>query len=336
MNFWREKSLWLPLALIIFFEYMIQRGFATFAKAPQLASLNITDALSVYFLTMSSVVLIGGILLDNFSSRKLLLGATLMATIGLITIPYTIWGFGLIFGSASALLKLAPFTAPLKLKDGEDAYRIAPQASAKNFGGAFFSIVMGTLLLSSGLALSMTVLGFMFLAVGLWAYYSLPDDKVQGWKWSIFKDLAKDKLFWLFMLYFFFMNAIYYVAVAQLYPSLVKTGWSKQGAIYLIAGSYVLAGILRFQWGKAIDASSQRLKMILMFAGNVCMAAPIFFANTYPMGSLIIFTIFSAMNTPIYWAYAKAQWGSKYISTVIGLGFVSMYLGAGLLYGKWV
>jgi hypothetical protein len=48
-----------------------------------------------------------------------------------------------------------------------------------------------------------------------------------------------------------------------------------------------------------------------------------------------MFTVFSSVHTPNYWAQAKKIGGAKYVSTVMGLGFVSMYLGAAILFGKW-
>jgi hypothetical protein len=284
---------------------------------------------------MSLVVLFGGILLDNFSSRKIILWASVMAMVGIATIPYTIYGFGLVYGAAAALLKLAPFSAPLKLKDGQDGLRVSPQGSAKNFGGALFSLALGTVFVSMGLPLSMTILGLLFLAAGLFVYHTVPDDRIKGWKVSVFKKLAKDSVFWLFMLYFFFLNTVYYVALADIFPSLVKVGgFSKDSATFIVGMMWILAGVSRFLWGWFGDVI-EKYRLHLLILGIPLMGMSMIVDSYCPVSAAVLFGLFSSIHTPVYWAYAKQRWGKECVSTVIGLGFVSMYLGAGLLYGKW-
>lgn len=326
-----KNVIWLPLSLSIFGVYAIQRGFATFAKAPDFGIPHMLNALGIYFTVMSLVVLIGGYLLDNYSSRKVILIATILGVIGLLTLPYTPWAFGLVFGSAAALFKIAPFSSPLKLFNGNDSLRIAPQASAKNFGGAAFVLFLGTFLISLGWNITSVILAGLFGIVGIACYLLLPDDKIEGWKFDIFLKLAKDWRFWQFSVYMFFMAGWYYIAIYGFYPALIDAGFLKSSVLQILAISYILAGTLRFVWGYL----GQFYRLPIMWIGVAGMAFCFYLTKTMPIFSLFLFSVFSAIHTPNYWAYAKETWGPKYISTIVSLGFFFMYLGAGVMYGEW-
>lgn len=332
------KFIWLPLSLSIFGVELIQRGLATFAKAKEFGIPHLTDALSIYFLMMSLGVLACGYFCDNFNSRKILLWSTIVGALGILTLPYTPLGFGLIFGAAAAFIKISPFSAPLKLKDGNDAFRISPQAAAKNVGGALFILLLGSVVLSIGWNYTTLILSSIFLASGIWCYYILPNDKIEGWKWNIFIELSKDWKFWMISVYFFLMCGFYYIAIFGFYPALTKiSGYPKTTAMTIIAISFLCAGALRFfvSWLGDQKIKGYQIRLPLMWIGTAGMAICIPFTNYYPVLSLILFTFMSSIHTPNYWAYCKEQWGSLYISTVMALAFFFMYLGAGVMYGKW-
>lgn len=326
-----NKMLWLPLSLFIFGVYAIQRGFATFAKAPDFGIPNMIDALGIYFIVMSLVVLIGGYLLDNFNSRIIVLIGTILAVIGLIALPANPFVWAVIFGLAAALFKLAPFSSPLKIYDNNESLRIAPQAAAKNLGGAAFILFLGAFLVSLGWVTTSILLASFVGLVGFTCFYMMPDDKIKGWKFDIFIKLAKDFKFWQFMVYMFFMSGLYYMAIYGYYPALLKAGFPKTSALTILGISYILAGACRFLWGYL----GQYFRLPLMWIGTFGMAVCIYFTNYAVIPSLILFSFASAIHTPNYWAYAKEKWGPTYISTVVALGSVAMYIGAGVMYGKW-
>ena len=331
--------IWLPLALSIFGVYAIQRGFATFAKASDFAIPHMKDALSIYFLVMSLAVLVGGYFLDNYNSRKVLLAASAMGVAGIALVPYSALGFGLLFGSAAALIKLGPYSSPMKLFDKKEALMIAPQAAAKNIGGAAFILFLGAGLKTLGWEMSSIILACFFAGVGVMSYFMVPDDKIEGWKWDIFKCLIKEPIFWMLAVYFFLMCGIYYIAIMQFYPALVASGFSKQSAMTTLAVSYLAAGALRFfvAWiGEQEIWNGIYLRLPLMWFGTIGMVPCIFLTNSFPISSLILFTFMSSIHTPNYWAYCKDIWGPRYISTIVSLGFFFMYLGAGVMYGKWM
>lgn len=332
-----SKFMWVPLSMSIFGVELIQRGLATFANAKDLGISHLTEALSIYFLMMSIGVLVCGYFCDNFNSRKIILGATIFGSVGILTLPYTPLAFGLIFGAAAAFIKISPFSAPLKLKDGNDALRISPQSAAKNVGGALFILFLGGVVSSLGWTYSTIILSFIFLVSGIWSYYIVPNDKIEGWKWNIFIELTKDWKFWFAMVYFFFMSGLYYVAIKGFYPGLIKIGYSKELAMTTIAISFLIAGALRFfvSWLGDQIIFGYKVRLPLMWFGTVGMGVCIFLTDFYPLKSLILFTLMSSIHTPNYWAYCKEQWSSTYISTVMALAFSFMYLGSGFMYGKW-
>lgn len=330
--------LWLPLSLSIFGIYAIQRGFATLAKASDFPIPHMKEALAIYFTVMSLAVLIGGLLLDNRNTKEIYLLATGLGVVGILMVPYTPWGFGLLFGASAAILKLAPYSSPMKLFNEKEALRIAPQSAAKNIGGAVFILFLGGTLETLGWNTTSIILACFFLITGLVSYTMLPNDKVEGWKWSIFKELSYDWRFWFISLYFFVMCGVYYVAIYGFYPAFISAGYEPEVTLTILAGSFLCAGALRFfvAWlgDKEIwDGLSFRLP--LMIFGTVGMAVCIPLSNFCPIISLILFTFMSSIHTPNYWAYCKEQWGPKYIATVVSLGFFFMYLGAGVFYSKW-
>lgn len=323
--------MWLPLMLVIFGTYAIQRGLGTFAKSGLLDP-SFSFSLQIFFVTMAACMLFMGLILDNINSRKILLIGGALGIVGILLAPYTPWGFGLIFGAAAAIMKLVPFTSPLKLFDGGDGLRIAPQASAKNFGSAFFMLFLGAALISWGFPIASILMALLLGISCIAAYYMMPDDKIEGWKWGIFKELSSDWKFWLMMIYFFVMCGIYWLVITGLFPALATLGLAKSVIITLMAASFILTGVLRFVAAWAGDRYGH---WIFMTIGTLGMFLCYYLLPIAPMWALWLFVPFSTMHTANYWPQCKQLWGSKYIATVIALGFVSMYLGAGVFYGKW-
>jgi len=335
--FKKLNLIWLPLALSIFGVYAIQRGFATFAKASDFPIPHMQEALAIYFTVMSLAVLIGGYFLDNFNSRKVLMFATGLGVFGIIFVSQSPMIFGVLFGVSAAFIKLGPFSSPMKLFNKNEALKISPQSAAKNIGGAAFILFLGGTLKLLGWENTTVILSIFFLIVGWVTYIMLPDDKIEGWKWDIFLILSKDWKFWMIAVYFFIMCGVYYIAISALYPGLTKAGIPSATALTMLAVSYLICGGLRFfvAWLGDQEIKGYKLRLPLMWFGAFGMAICIPLIKIYPVLSLVIFTLMSAIHTPNYWAYCKEQWGATHISTVVALGFFFMYLGAGVMYGQW-
>lgn len=333
----KNSLLWFPLSLPIFCVDIVQRGFATFAKATDFSIPHIHEALSIYFFILSLGVLIFGFVCDNFNARKILLWSMIGAAVGIATLPYTALGFGLLFGGAASLIKVAPFSAPLKLINKNEAINISPQAAAKNIAGALFTLVIAGLLTTIGWITTTTLLGLFVIACGIFVYYTVPDDKIEGWKWKIFLDLCKDWKFWMMAIYFFLMCGWYYIAIYGFFPGLVKAGYDKGTSSIIIAISFLAAGALRFvvAWIGDQKILGYKIRLPLLWIGTFGMWASIYITPIHPITSLALFTFMSSIHTPNYWAYCKEQWGPTYIATVVSLGFFFMYLGAGIMYGQW-
>lgn len=327
-----KSNIWFPLSMLIFITYALQRGLASFAKTDMVMPW-LADGMGIYFTTMSLAILVGGFILDKISSKKVVLFATGIGILGILGLTQGPWLFGICFGIAAAFMKLIPYSAPLKLNDGNDGLRISPQASAKNFGGAFFLLFLGGFLMTFTFSTIAVVLSMLFAIIGLYAYSVLPDDKIKGWDISEIKEVIKSWKFWVFMGYFFIMCGVYYVAIMGFFPAMMKiSGYTKGETITLMAISFILAGFLR--WPSAWLGEKIGKGKILAI-GTLGMIATIPLTTINPLLAMYIFAPFSAIHTPNYWAIAKDMFGKKYLATVIGLGFVFQYIGAGLMYGKW-
>jgi MFS family permease len=330
----RNSLLWLPLSLPIFCIDIVQRGFAAFAKAGELVP-NLKEALSIYFFVLSVGILLFGFICDRFNSRKILLLSMIVGAVGMFSIPYTSWGFGLLFGAAASLMKVAPFSSALKLINKNEALNVSPQAAAKNIAGASFTLFIGALLINIGWAT--TILAVFILMSGIFVYITVPDDKMEGWKWNIFVELSKDWKFWMMAIYFFFMCGWYYIAIYGYFPALVNEGFDKTVAATIVAISFLCSGALRFfvAWLGDRRLFGYKIRLPLLWIGTFGMAACIPLTPVFPILSLCLFTFMSSIHTPNYWAYCKEQWGPTYIATTVSLGFFFMYLGAGVMYGTW-
>jgi len=333
----RLNWIWLPLMMSIFGLYAIQRGFSVFAKAADFPIPHVKEALAIYFTVMSIAILIGGYLLDNRPTREIILIATFLGIIGVLLLQYSALGFGLVFGSAGALLKLAPFSAPMKLFNKNEGIKVWPQAAAKNLGGAAFILFLGAALMKLGWVYSSYILCSVFLASGIAAYLMLPNDKIEGWNWGIFKEVATQGKFWGFCLYSFFMCGFYYLAVMEMYPGLKAAGIDPKFALTILAISFLCCGALRYPSGwlghQEFKGFKIRLPLMWITTAGMGISIPLVHYNAY-LG-LTIFTICSAFQTPNYWTYVKENWGATYVSTVQSLGFVAQYIGVGMMYGKW-
>jgi hypothetical protein len=327
-----NRFIWFPLSMLIFITYALQRGLASFAKTDMVVPW-LQDGMGIYFTTMSLTVLLGGFILDKVSSKVVILFATGVGILGILGLIHGPWLFGIGFGIAASFVKLAPYSAPLKLFDGNDGIRISPQASAKNFGGAFFLLFFGAFLMTFTFNVIVVYLSLLFAIIGLLSYYMLPDDKIKGWNIIEIKEVIKKWKFWVLMSYFFIMCGVYYVAIMGFFPAMIKIGgYTKGETITLMAISFILAGILR--WPAAwIGQKIGYWKTIII--GTIGMIITIPLTKIDPLLAMYLFAPFSAIHTPNYWALAKDMFGKKYLGTVIGLGFVAMYIGAGFMYGKW-
>jgi MFS family permease len=298
---------------------------------------HMEDALSVYFITMSIGVLFCSIICDRFNSRKLLLIACCVGGVGMALLPFSYLAFGLIFGLAAAFIKISPFSASLKLTKDRPALNVVPQAVAKNLAGAVFILLLGIVFLAIGWTASSLILGAVFVLSGIYVYAFIPDDRIEGWDWSIFREVIGQFKFWHLMVYMFLMNGTYYLVVKQFYPAFIKMGIEPGWAMTMMAVSLLISGAMRWPWAWAGDARvlGPHTRVILMWVGVVAMAIPLWTIPHYPITSFVVYTFLNAIHTPTYWAYHKENWGPEYVSTIAALGFAFMYLGSGVMYGSW-
>jgi hypothetical protein len=87
----------------------------------------------------------------------------------------------------------------------------------------------------------------------------------------------------------------------------------------------------RFLWGYIGDVWHRGWTLFIAIIGEI-VGALLVFIN--PLLSLWVFSFFTAAATPVYWPIA-GRWGKEYTATVGALGYIAMYLGAGMLAGKW-
>lgn len=332
-----KVGLWFPLSLTVFIAYAIQRGGLAVSKTGMVPEW-FGGGLRIYFLTISVTMLFCGILMDNVRSKSAMIVATILGSIGLLATAYaplmsqslTPWVFGICMGVAATLIKIIPFSSPMKIYDKDEAIKVAPQASAKNFGAGAFVFLLPIIIAAmswTGIAVGLSLI---FLLSGVLVYLIMPDDRIVGWNISIFPKLFKDWQFWTIMSYFFIMVGFFYRILPKFMPAMVAAGIPDAGL--LLAISFVLAGVLRWPFagiGKEIGHWN------ITFIGLALMIFSVVMIPIDPVLALFTFTIGGATHTPNYWAGCKQIWGKEYIATVLGLGYTFMYLGGGVLMGKW-
>jgi len=332
-----KVSLWFPLSLSVFVAYAIQRGGLAVSKTGMVPEW-FGGGLRIYFLTIAVTMVFCGVLMDNVRSKTAMLLATILGSIGLLATAYvpitsgemTPWVFGICMGIAATLIKIIPFSSPMKIYNENESLKVAPQASAKNFGAGVFVFLLPIIIASiswTGIAVGLSL---VFFLSGILVYLIMPDDKIVGWDIKIFPILFKDWQFWAVMSYFFIMVGFFYRILPKFLPAMKAAGI--EDASLLLALSFVLAGILRWPFagiGKEIGYWN------ITFIGLAIMIFSVVLIPIDPVLALFTFTVGGATHTPNYWAGCKDLWGSKYIATVLGLGYTAMYLGGGVLMGTW-
>lgn len=326
------KFLWFPLSLAVFGSYAIQHGLTTLGKT-NLVVPWFMEGLSIFFITLAAGMFFIGPLLDNISSRKAMVVAVILGVCGIIGLNYSPYIFGILFGLSGALIKVIPFSGPMKLINKNEAIAICPQGAAKNIGSIFFLLFLSSLLVSLGWGVSTLILAFVFGLSGLLTYLIMPDDKVEGWKWSIFLQLAKDWHFWLLMIIVGVHSAGYYWAIPQFIPAMKSYGFSTQTSIYITAGLSLIAAISR--WPNAWLGQKFGYQNMLIACGILQPLIVWFILPLHPIVATAIFQPIGAIPTVNYWPLYKERWGAEYVSTVSCLGFIFMYLFTGLTLGKW-
>jgi len=320
----------IPLAFGIFGVYAIQRGLITLSRT-DMVPVWFKEGLDIYFIMMILGMIIAGPLLDKINSRGAILIGTILGVVGLATLGFGPWGFGLLFGACAVLFKIASYSSPMKVFDGGEAYKIVPQAAAKNFGGGLFILILGSLLASLSWGTSTVILATFFGISGIVAYLSIPDDKVEGWKVNIFKELALQWRFWLLMLYFFAMAGLSYLLWSYFIPAMLASGLSKASALTIVGTSYLLSGVLRLPsaWlGEKIG----HITVITIGTLGLLVSIPLVYA--IPVTITYISSAFGAMHTPNYWPLLK-HWGKPYVATMGAMAYISMWIGIGVIYGRW-
>lgn len=324
---------WLPLSMLIFIVYMIQRGLAALAKTDMVVPW-LKDGLGIYFTTASLTALLMGFVSDRVRPLILMglsLAVGLCGIAGLMVSP---WMFGILFGVAAASFKVLSYSAPLKNKTTNvDALRIAPQASAKNFGAALFLLLVGGIIAKFGFVSFTIILSILFGGIGLWSTIAVRNHKpTKSWEWKRAVELVKKSKFWGFMIYCGVMVGLYYLTIMGFIPAMLKVGLSKATALSILGLTLVGAGLCRWPlaWlGERIGHWK------VMIGGTLGIGLSMLITPLNPILATLMFAPFASAHTPNYWTVAKKEFGSEYLGTVLGLGYVAMYLGAGVLYGKW-
>jgi len=322
-----EKLMWLPLASIIFGAYAIQRGLVVFAKTDLVAPW-LSEALHIYFLMIALSIFFAGVFLDKIPTRKALLGAVITGTVGLLTLPYTPWGFGILLGVAAAFIKLGPFSGPLKILSGGKATSIVPQAIAKNVGALVFLLVLASVLTGLGWTVTALAMTAIFLGAGITSYILMPDDNLETkWKLDKFVEWAKDYRFW-FFIGVFFCQGIYYPVMSQFWPQLAAAGYGSSKP-FLLGGGFVLAGLLRYPWARIGDKVGHWPLLLIASFGYIL---TFFFSTVAPLAFWIGFQCIASIQTPCYWGYARRFANKDYVATLVGVGFVVLYVSSWLLW----
>jgi len=327
-----KKWVWFPLSMGVFGSYAIQRGLTAFSKVG--TGIPLDKILSIYFLVVMISALGIGILLDNIQTRKVFLVATIVGALGLLLLPYTLYGFGILFGAAATMMKLAPFSSPMKLYSENEGWKIAPQAASKFFGTAFFLLLLGGGVYLTEIGWNWTAFGLslFFLLAGVVSLKHVPDNRIEGWKLDKLQEWIKKPVFWSFMSYHFIMTGFHYVLYSKWIPSLETSGYDRDIAVLLLGIAAIFAGLLRWPTARVGDKYGY---WIFCLIGVVMFPVLAYVAPSAPLVWLIIYIPIAAGQTPNYWGWAKRITGPEHVSTLMGIGVVFQYLGSFIIYGRY-
>lgn len=323
-----SKYISVLLSFIVLAVYSVQRGLLGFSKSG-LVPVFIKHGLDIFISVVSIGTLFTGPLLDNIKTKNVILIATIIGVLGLLSLQYGPWGFGLLFGVAALLFKVSVFSAPLKLFNSNEAVVVAPQAMAKNIGSGLFILFMGGLLISIGWSAAIWAIALFFGLSGIISYFILPDDRIHGWKINQFIKFAKQWKFWVLMAWFFFMGGYGWVLFANFIPAMIAAGVVKSTAITILATAFLMMAALRYPMALIGEYIGNFKVMLVALIG---MLLTLVFINVSPVFFTYVGCVFLSAMTPNYWAFMKKEWGSIYIATLGAFAYTFMYLGTWVIF----
>jgi MFS family permease len=308
------KKYIVSLSSLVLILYMVHRGMPLFMKSG-VAPDWFKDALGAYFICSGWTIALFGCLLDNVASRKIILLAIIVGAIGLfgtqIELPLA---YGILFGFSAGLMKLAPFTSPMKLTG--EPMDIVPQAISKNIGAVSMVLFIGTILLSLGWQASLIILSVLYLVAGVYTYMQLPDDKITGWKFSELKYLLKEKLFYAILLVGFLNGLLFYAVAIQYWPALKQFGYPKSTIIFLLLIPQVISGFLRYHATKVGMVLGWWTMMVAFLSLLALTLAMLHSTNVYVVfAGLVVAGLGTSIWTTAIWPLLTDEWSSTYVGT---------------------
>ena len=325
---------WLPLSGMVFVVYMIQRGFAAISKAGYVDS-DLGLGMGIFFTTVAVAITAIGFLSDRIKAHYLVLGATILGTLGIIGLTFNPWLFGIGMGIAAAIAKMVPFTIPLKNKTTSiDALRISPQAAAKNFGGSLFFFLLAAVIKTAGFSLFTAIIAPAFAAMGMWAYFSVRNHniKLMKWKKDVVLKILKNKYWYLWGAWYASATVAIYTMYPKLIPQMISMGASKVDALYLFGIIGLAASVFRLLFAWLGDKFGHFKMMIISL---VTMIFTIIFLPTFPYFVIPMFYLAKQINTPNMWVTAKKWFTKENIGTAAGMAMIISYIIVGFMFGKW-
>jgi nitrate/nitrite transporter NarK len=316
----------LPLSLGILINYFFQRGLTLFAKTP-LAPPSLGQGLSYYFIAAGIIIAFIGLLCDNMNSRKIFLWSAFCGAASLLCISSAPLAFGILMGAATAVARISPNTAPMKVLDKNLGMSLVPQGMAKSLAGIIMPIVMGFLLMTVGWNWAMPILAAVYIVIGFLVYALIPDDYVRGWNIRAIPEWRKDWEVWAFLVTFISTIVAFYVGMKQFIPSLVATGASMVGATAFIASvswfefaARPVSGWLgdRIGYGKVFHASLMLIVAYLLI-------------SVIPWIAIPIIMIGSGIQTPSMFPLVRRLVGKANVATLFGIGYCIASILTGLV-----
>ena len=320
---------WLPLTLGVIGSYAFQRGLVLFSKIPGVPG-NLLPGLKIYYAIVALSALLIGILCDQINTRKLVLIFTVIGCLGILALPWSAWGFGVLFGTSAALFKLGPYSGPLKTIKERMSWNITPQVAAKSIGSVAFALLLGTLLVQLSWTWAMIILLAFYLGAGVLGYLVMPEDKIEGWKLGQLKTWMKDWKTWLFMGHQGTINIIHQLYLVGSLPALLAVGYSKTEALLIVGvilGLYEV--VIRFGTGWFADRTPY---WPFMLAYPIVGTIGLLTLTTAPIIGMLLISTVGAMQTGTYWPLAKKIVGPVYLGTFLGIGLVIQYAVTAILF----
>lgn len=323
--------MWMPLSLVVFISYIFQRGLVIISKTA-MAPPELLIGMPYYMAAIGISALLIGLLCDNFNTRKLFLLLCFAGFVGLLIIPYSPLGFGILFGASASMTRCGAFSGPMKLFDKDLSWNIVWQSVSKSIAPVVIPLFLLAFLAMLGWSWVIAILASLYLIAGILIYKIMPDDVMEKWNFSDIKQWVKS---WRVWAVFAAMVAtpIYQIFMSRMIPTLQTHGYTMTDAvsIVLLLGFLEVGGRFLFSW---IADKWDCHEIICYIVNFVDVFLTWLVLPVFPLIAIAIHFIANGGSTPTNWPTMRKAVGAQYVSTFYGITVFVSFIMVAFLFNK--